>query len=101
MLPAAATRTLAAVARRVRLQRALDAACMLAGAGLRMAARGVCLWKTGHAPAARVCLAIALLAPVLGALAGALRPLPALLPARLLDRAARTPDLIASACAFA
>ena len=100
-LPQVLLHALAAVARRVRVQRALEAACTFAIAGLGIAALGVCLLKTHHASAAHVCLALAVSAPVLGALLGALRPLPALLPARLLDRVGRTPDLIASAWAFA
>jgi len=96
----AATCALAAVARRVRTQRALEGACLLGVAGLAVAALGICLWKTGQVEIARACLLAAAVLPWLGALIGALRPLPALLPARLLDHAARTPDLIASAYAF-
>lgn len=100
-LPAAASAALAAVARRVRVQRALDAGCAFAIAALGIAALGVCLVKTGQTDAARAALMCALLMPWLGGAIGALRPLPVLLSARLLDRAARTPDLIASAWAFA
>ncbi|HMI92267.1 MAG TPA: hypothetical protein VK509_12915, partial [Polyangiales bacterium] len=84
----------------MRTQRALDGACVLGVAALAVAALGICLWKTGHVDLARWTLIAAAVLPWLGATIGALRPLPALLPARLLDRAARTPDLIASAFAF-
>jgi hypothetical protein len=100
-LPQGLLHALSKVARRVRLQRALEDGCRLAIAGLGIAAIGVCLHKTAHADAARLCFAVAFTAPVLGVLIGALRRLPALLPARLLDRVGRTPDLIASAWSFA
>src|SRR5690349_17093031 len=100
-LPPATRHALAQVAGRVRVQRALEAACTFAVAGLGIAALGVCLLKTRHEAAAHACLAIALATPLIGALIGAARSVPALLPARLLDRVARTPDLIASAWSFA
>ncbi len=98
---AALARALGAVQRRIRVQRALGTCATLGIAGLASAALGVALRKTGWQADARVCFALAWALPVLGLALGALRPVPRLLAARLLDRALGTPDPIASAWSFA
>ena len=98
---AAIERALGAVRRRVRLQRALSGASVLAVAGLGLLALGLVAAKIGDRALFLPSAALALALPLLGALAGALRRCPPLLCARLIDRAQRRPDLIASAHAFA
>jgi hypothetical protein len=90
-----------AMARRIRLQRALDAGAVLSLAALGIAAVGLCLLRTGDAREARALLRLAGALPLLGLMLGALRPVAPLLSARLLDRSLRTPDLLASAWSFA
>jgi hypothetical protein len=99
--PRALDASLRAMARRVRLQRALDAAVIFLVAGLGVGALGLCLLETGHTRGAQPLLWLAVALPALGLLLGALRPVAPLLSARLLDRSLRTPDLLASAWSFA
>src|SRR5690349_13876769 len=97
-LPRPLDRSVASVVLRVRLQRALDAGATLGLAGLGAAAVIVGLLKTGvlgDADATRAFWAAGAL-PLLGALVGALRPVPRLLAAQLLDRAHGLHDRIAS-----
>jgi hypothetical protein len=90
----------ARVRRRIRAQRAADAAATLSIAAIGSAAIGLCLLKTGHAAGAPFCFGLTYALPPLGLLLGALQPVEPLLPARLLDRALGTPDLLASAWSF-
>src|SRR5688572_30520265 len=101
-LPRPLARPVRAVVLRVRLQRALDAGTTLALAALGAAALGVGLLKSGAVAEATLAPWWWVLAavPVLGAIAGALRPVPPLLAAQLLDRAHGLADRIASAVAF-
>lgn len=94
---------LAATARRVRAQRAIDAALVLAWVGVGMAGLLVALLKTGGLAEADAVtgLWIAAALPVLAGLVGALRPVAPLLPARLLDRSHGLKERIANAVSFA
>lgn len=85
---------------RLRVQRALSDASVLLLAGLGLLALGLCLVKLGDAAALWPALASAVALPLFGAGVGALRPIPPLLAARLLDRALAQPDLLASAFSF-
>lgn len=93
-------RGLQRVSRRVRIQRALSHGATLGIAGVGVAALGVCLLEIEGGRAALPWFACAALLPLLGVLAGALRPVSPLLAARLLDRALGQPDLVASAWSF-
>ncbi|HJL16556.1 MAG TPA: hypothetical protein RMH99_12915 [Sandaracinaceae bacterium LLY-WYZ-13_1] len=101
-LPADLSRPLRATATRLRLQRALDAGAVLALAGLGLAALVVALVKTEalSEPASMPWLWAAGALPVLGALAGALRPVDPLLAAKLLDRTHGLRDRVTNAVAF-
>src|SRR5688572_13315396 len=102
-LPSSLVRPLRAVTRRIRLQRALDAAVTLGLAGLGAGAVVVGLLKAGVLGEAETWrwLAACAAIPMVGVLVGALRPVPRLLAAQLLDRAHDLRDRIASAVAFA
>ena len=96
-------RPVRAVARRIRLQRAMNAGALLMLAGLGAAGLVVALLKVGVLPAPEAlpwllgCAAL----PVLGALVAALRPVARLAPAQKLDRAHGLRSRIASALEFA
>jgi hypothetical protein len=102
-LPVALRRPLRAVRRRIRIQRALDGASLLALAGLGLFAVVLVLHRTGWIGAPRVLLfgLGAALLPVLGALVNGLRPLPRLTPAQLLDRAHGLRSRVAAAVELA
>src|SRR5689334_8335408 len=89
-------RALRRIARRVRLQRALDAAAMFALAATGIAALALAARATSGLNARPWLLACCAL-PLLGAALGALQRVPPLMPARLLDRALAASDAIASA----
>ncbi|MFI5307129.1 MAG: hypothetical protein ACHQ53_07250, partial [Polyangiales bacterium] len=89
------------VRRRIRLRRGLDAGTTFGLVALAAAGFGLALLRTGAHGDARACFTFAAALPPLGFLLGALRPIEALLAARLLDRSLRTPDLIASGWSFA
>ncbi len=92
-----------AVARRMRLQRALDAGTTLSVAGLGVAGLAVALVKAGAAVGAEAMpfLWAAAALPALGLLVGALRPVGRLVPAQRLDRAHGLRSRVASALEFA
>lgn len=96
-------RALGATARRVRLQRALDAGAVLSVVGIGLAGLVVALLKTGALPEADAWpwLAAAAALPALGALVGWARPLPPLLGAKLLDRSHGLFDRVSNAVSFA
>ncbi len=87
-LPPRARRALHSVRRRIRAQRALDAGTIGLIAGLGVAATTLALAKLDALSTtdARLGLGSAAALPLLGALVGALRRVPWLLPAQLLDR---------------
>ncbi len=93
---------LAAVARRVRAQRALDAAVVFGWVAVGVAGVAVGLLKAGALPEAEALLALqlALALPLVGAIGGALRRIDALLPARLIDRSHGLRERVANAVAF-
>lgn len=102
-LPAELSRPIRRTALRARAQRAMSAGALALLAGLGLAGVVVALMKTdalGEADARGWLYACAAL-PVLGLLAGALRPLPRLLAAKLLDRAHGLHDRVTNAAAFA
>ncbi len=102
-LPAELSRPIRRTALRARAQRAMSAGALALLAGLGLAGVVVALMKTealGEADARGWLYACAAL-PVLGLLAGALRPLPRLLAAKLLDRAHGLSDRVTNAAAFA
>jgi hypothetical protein len=96
-------RPVRAVARRIRLQRAMGAGAILAIAGLGGAGLVVALMKAAALPPGEAvawlyaCAAL----PLVGALVGALRPVRRLVPAQRLDRAHGLRSRIASAVEFA
>lgn len=92
---------LRAVTRRARIHRALHAASALATVAVGIALLAGLIDHFGYALPARSIALLALTLPVIGALAGALRPVGWLPMARALDRALKTPDLLSSALAFA
>ncbi|MBX3250543.1 MAG: OmpH family outer membrane protein [Myxococcales bacterium] len=101
-LPPHVERALAAVRRRIRLQRALDAGVVLLVAGLGIAAIGLALSRAGVIDQAeRSWLAVALALPALGVLIGLLRRVPRLLPAQLLDRSHALASRLANAIELA
>ena len=102
-LPAELTRHVRATALRIRLQRGMSAAVILALAGLGLAAFVVALLKTGALGEARAIpwLAAAAALPILGAIVGLARPVRPLLPAKLLDRAHGLDDRVTNAASFA
>jgi hypothetical protein len=93
---------LRAVGRRVRLQRALNAAAALSVAALAFSALGMGLLETRlvRADVAHALLLAACALPVAGFVVGAMRGVAPLFVAKLIDRSLATPDLIASAWAF-
>lgn len=103
MLPEPLLRAVRRVALRIRAQRALDAAATLAIAGLGIAAATLFAAKLGALADAdaRLTLALGAALPALAAIAGALRPVPALVAARLLDRAHETRGRLAAALELA
>jgi hypothetical protein len=102
-LPAELSRHVRTTALRIRLQRGLNAAVVLAIAGLGLAAFVVALMKTDALGEARAIpwLAAAAALPLLGALAGLARPVRPLLAAKLLDRAHGLEDRVTNAVSFA
>lgn len=102
-LPPELLRALAAVRRRVRTQRALDAGVLFLVVGLAVAAVVLTLAKTGvleDADALRWLYGAAAI-PVVGLLLGLLRPVAKLLPAQLLDRSHDLRSRIANALELA
>jgi len=92
-----------AVRRRVRLQRSLDAGALLLLAGLGVAGVVLAFGKAGwlsEGEVIRWLLASGAL-PLLGALVGALRPIPRLVAAQMLDRSHALRSRVASALEFA
>ncbi len=102
-LPPALETPLRRVEARLRLARALDAATLLLVPASAIAAIAIAATKTGHLEASRAVtwLAVAGALPVLGLLVGALRRVPRLLPAALLDRAHDLRSRVANALEFA
>jgi hypothetical protein len=102
-VPAPLRRPIATVARRVRVQRALDIAAPLGLAALGVVA-GLVVGVKAHAFAVADALPWALgaaLVPLVGAAVSAARRVPALQAARLLDRTHALHDRVASAVSFA
>ncbi|MGD8858362.1 MAG: hypothetical protein PVI30_00020 [Myxococcales bacterium] len=91
----------AAVARRMHLQAALDALPLSALLGAALAAVGLGVGALGADPAARMLFAASLLVPLVHVLLSGVRPASRLLAARHLDAALGERDLIASAHSFA
>ncbi len=102
-LPPALERPLRRVEARLRLQRALDAGSLLLVPGAAVAALALAALKTGLVPPSRATpvLLAAVALPVLGFAVGALRRVPALLSAELLDRAHDLKSRVANALEFA
>jgi len=102
-LPAELSRHVRATALRIRLQRGLSAAVILALAGLGLAAFVVALLKTDALADAQAIpwLAAAAALPLLGLVVGLARPVRPLLPAKLLDRAHGLDDRVTNAASFA
>src|SRR5688572_13845018 len=100
-LPADLRRPLSATARRIRVQRAMDAGSVLALAGLGIAGVLVTCVKTGALADVEAWpwLAAALALPLFGALFGALRPVAPLLPAKLIDNTHALADRVTNAVA--
>lgn len=88
------------VTRRLRLQAALDAGALLLLAGLAAAAIAITLQKLHMADSASPWLLLAPALPLLGVVLGALRSVPPLKVAQLLDRELGSPDLLGSAWSF-
>ncbi|UJR81075.1 hypothetical protein [Sandaracinus amylolyticus] len=103
MIPSPLLRAVGRVARRLRAQRAADAATTVGLAGLGIAALALIAGKTGALGdhEARVLLVIAVVMPCVAALIAALRPVPRLVAARLLDRAHATKGRLAAALELA
>jgi len=96
----AALPALAAVGLRLRLQRSLERLCDFGAAGLSLAALALIAARLDATWPAEPVLLLGLALPAVGLLVGLLRPVPAQLAARSLDRAMATRDLATSACAF-
>ncbi len=96
-------RALFATALRVRLQRAMNAGALFALVGLGLAGLVVAFLKTDALPEAEAVryLWAAGALPLLAAAAGALRPVPRLLAAKLLDRSHGLSDRVSNAVSFA
>ncbi|AKF06305.1 hypothetical protein [Sandaracinus amylolyticus] len=103
MIPSPLLRAVGRVARRLRAQRAADAATTVGLAGLGVAALALLAGKTGALGdrEARVLLVIAVVMPCVAALIAALRPVPRLVAARLLDRTHATKGRLAAALELA
>ena len=88
------------VTRRLRLQAALDTGALLLLAGLAVAGLAIGLHRLGMTDSAEPLRRLAPTLPALGMLLGAVRPVPPLLVAQLLDRSLSSPDLLGSAWSF-
>ena len=100
--PRQVSRLTAAVDRRIRTQRAIDTATVMAVAGLGTLALAIAATKAGALDSADCLIAVGVAAalPLLGALIGGLRPVDKLLAAQLIDRTHGLASRCASAIEF-